>query len=198
MSKINKAINGAKTKINGAATHAADATASLQAKLKAARAEARAAKAERDAFAARAEEAEARAAEREHADHHYQTEAQRRMASAFSDVLIELGAPSWSRAIAGFVVSVAVALGIGWLIGYVVGYAMVGAVVLTGSVMLAGMIYIIGLVISMLLSAIAAGRAYKFVVSGDIDRAYEAAKDKVKAAVTPKKSFSGLFTRSAA
>ena len=85
----------------------------------------------------------------------------------------------WKRVLIAFIASIATSGLTGYLVGTVIGYALVGAILLSGSLFITLAIYLIGILMAMHFGRIVGKATYDFIALGDIDNVYASAKDKV-------------------
>jgi hypothetical protein len=99
-----------------------------------------------------------------------------RMMKAIDDFAEASGAPSRNRLILGWFVSTFGAMLIGYGLGTLLSYAIIGALVLTGSAFLATMIYVLGMVAAIYASWNAGQWISNYIVTKEIDADYARVK----------------------
>lgn len=97
----------------------------------------------------------------------------------FGDFAASLGLPSGKRVIVSFIAAILIAGTTLYLGMHLSMYLAVGAALLTGSSFIAFLCMFLGYALSILASVVVGGKVQSFILNGDIDRTYEAAKSKV-------------------
>lgn len=98
---------------------------------------------------------------------------------SFSDMLNGFDLPSGKRVLVSFIVGV-LAGGVALYMGMqLTAMLAIGAVMLTGSAFIAFLALFMGYALSILATAVIGGKVQAFILSGDIDRTFIAAKSKV-------------------
>jgi hypothetical protein len=104
---------------------------------------------------------------------------QQRFNAAYEALAAKLGVPSLWRTIGAWVLSIAVAAGVGRLIGVVFDALMMAVFAGTGSAFLATIVWVIGLITAFIAGWKIGGVVFDYVAQGQIDLHYEAVKGKV-------------------
>ena len=91
----------------------------------------------------------------------------------------------WKRTLMAWLLSLAVATGIGWLMGYVITAAVVGAALLSSSVFVSSIIMVLGIIASMYIGYKTSPLVYAAVIDRTIERAAVGAWRKTKSFFTP-------------
>lgn len=89
-----------------------------------------------------------------------------------------LEAPTWKRQLLAWLASLGACAGVGYLMGQIIGYAMVGAILLTGSAFIPLVIYAIGVVIAIYASYRVGPIVYMAVIDKTVDRMASSAWNK--------------------
>lgn len=98
---------------------------------------------------------------------------------SFSDMLNGFELPSGKRVLVSFVAAMLIGGCTLYLGMQLTAFLAVGAAMLTGSAFLAFLALFLGYALSILATVIVSGKVQSFILSGDIDRTYEATKAKV-------------------
>lgn len=98
---------------------------------------------------------------------------------SFSDMLNGFELPSGKRVIVSFIVAMLAGACTLYLGMQLTAFVAVGAALLTGSAFLTFITLFMGYALSILATVVLSGKVQSFILSGDIDRTYLAAKSKV-------------------
>ncbi len=104
---------------------------------------------------------------------------QAEMAGAWETLMKGFEVPSWKRTLAGVVLGLAAASGVGYVIGTVAGMLIVGAVALTGMAWIGYVIAVLALVLSAWVSARVCGAVFGYVADKRVDEHVGAIKSTV-------------------
>lgn len=99
-----------------------------------------------------------------------------RYLKAQQDMLDQAGVPTGKRFLCAFVASIVVAIGITYVSMALIDMAVLAAITLTGSAFVALVIWLLGAIATIVVSALASGRAFGYVASRAIDEHFASAK----------------------
>ena len=91
----------------------------------------------------------------------------------------------WRRRTVAAVAGLATSLGVGYIVAAITEYAIVAALMLTGSAFMALLILLLGLIMAMYIGSKSSIFVYTNIVNKNIDRAYSAADATVRGWFTP-------------
>ena len=121
-----------------------------------------------------------------------------KLGETIQSLLDSIEMPSWKRWITGFVLGIAAASGVGYLVGVVAGLLMVGILAATSMVWLAWVVYVLSLIVAFYVGGKIGGIVYEWVTMKKVDAQFDAAKKRVSGWFSSSKekveAFSGAHT----